>query len=103
MSLRTLRLPALPSFSLALRRGVPHIFNENSVSRGRIVDQHVGDSAHELAVLKDGAARQECGQSRTTKCVITFIFSAALCISSFVGNLFGSEFGRFNASYFDPA
>ena len=66
MSLRTLRIPAPPSFSLALRRGVPHIFNENPVSRGGIVDQHVGHRSHELSVLKDGAARQECGQSRTT-------------------------------------
>ena len=66
MSLRTLRIPAPPSFSLALRRGVPHILNENPVSRGRIVDQHVGHRAHELAVLKDRAARQECGQSKTT-------------------------------------
>ena len=42
--------------------GVQHIFNENSVPRGGIVDQNVGYSTDELAVLNDGAARHECGQ-----------------------------------------
>ena len=45
----------------ALRRA-QHIFNENSVSAGRIAHQHVRDSADKLAVLNDGAAAQECGQ-----------------------------------------
>ena len=99
-------------------RGVEHILNENTVPRGGIVDQHMQSPysaalrgklalqalrADDLVVLNDGAARQVCGQERTTKCVITFIFSAALCISSFVGNLSGSVFTISNALYFDPA
>ena len=47
-------------------RGVEHIFNENSVPRGGIVDQHVGDRPDELAVLNDGRAAQECVQVGTT-------------------------------------
>ena len=34
-----------------------HIFNKNSVSRGGVVDKHVSDSANELAVQNDRAAR----------------------------------------------
>ena len=82
---------------------IQHIFNENSVPRGGVVDENVGDSSHEFSVLDDRRATQECGQERTTKCVIIFIFSAALCISSFVGNLSGSVFTISNALYFDPA
>ena len=37
-------------------RGVEHIFNENAVPRGGIVDQHVSHRADELAVLNDGRA-----------------------------------------------
>ena len=33
-----------------------HIINEDSISRGGIVDQNMGDGADELAVLDDGAA-----------------------------------------------
>ena len=33
---------------------IEHIFNENAVPRGGIVDQHVGDRTDELAVLNDG-------------------------------------------------
>ena len=47
-------------------RGAQHIFNENSVSRGGIVDKHVGDSSHKLAVLDNGRAAHECGQEGTT-------------------------------------
>ena len=43
-----------------------HILNENSVTRGGVVDEHVRHSSDELAVLDDGAARQECGQVGTT-------------------------------------
>jgi len=42
--------------------GIQHIFNENSVPRGGIVDQHVRDRSDELAVLNDGRAAHECGQ-----------------------------------------
>ena len=97
-------------FDFALRRPrhryicfVEHIFNENSVARGGVVYEDVGDSAYEFAVLDDGATRQVCGQQRTTKFVIFFMASAALCISSFVGNLSGSVFTISNALYFDPA
>ena len=47
-------------------RGVQHIFNENAVSRGGIVDEHVRYRADELAVLNDRRARHECGQVGTT-------------------------------------
>ena len=39
-----------------------HILNEDPVARRRVADHHVGDSAHQLAVLDDGRARQVCGQ-----------------------------------------
>jgi hypothetical protein len=41
---------------------VQHIFNENSVPRGGIVDEDMGDSPHELSVLNDRRSRQVCGQ-----------------------------------------
>ena len=54
---------------LALRRlrhghlhGGEHILDEDAISRGGIVDEDVGHRAHELAVLNDGGAAQECGQ-----------------------------------------
>ena len=43
-----------------------HIFDKNSVSRGRVIDQHVGDCSHQLAVLDDRAAAHECVQVGTT-------------------------------------
>ena len=39
-----------------------HVFEEDPISRGGIVDQHVGDGTDDLAVLDDGASAQECGQ-----------------------------------------
>ena len=42
-------------------RGVQHILNKNSISRGGIVDEHVRNRADELAVLNDRRARYECG------------------------------------------
>ena len=39
-----------------------HIFDEDSVARGRVVDQDVGDCSNELAVLNDLAAAHGCGQ-----------------------------------------
>ena len=80
-----------------------HVFKEDSVPRGGIVDQHVRDRADELAVLDDGRARHECGQERTTKFVSFFIVSTAIFISSSVGKRFGSVSGMFNASYFELA
>ena len=44
-----------------------HILNEYTIPRGGIVDEDVGDSSHELAVLYDGRATHECGQEGTTK------------------------------------
>ena len=38
------------------RDRVEHVFKEDAVPRGRIIDEHVGDGSHELAVLDDGAA-----------------------------------------------
>ena len=45
---------------------IQHIFNENAVARGRVVDKHVGHRADELAVLDEGAAAHECVQVGTT-------------------------------------
>ena len=46
--------------------GVQHIFNENAVARGGIVDKNVGHRAHQLAVLDNRAAAHECVQVGTT-------------------------------------
>ena len=54
-------------------RGPQHILNENSVSRGGIVDEDVRDRSDELTVLNDGAARRECDQVGTTKLNGNFI------------------------------
>ena len=35
---------------------VQHIFDENAVTRGGVVDQHVGDGADEVTVLDDRRA-----------------------------------------------
>ena len=43
-----------------------HVFGKDAVARGGVVDQHVGDRSHNLVVLNDGGAAQECGQYRTT-------------------------------------
>ena len=39
-----------------------HILEEDPVTRGGIVDQNMGDGAHDLAVLDDGGAGRECVQ-----------------------------------------
>lgn len=36
---------------------VQHILDEDSVFRGRVIDQNIGHRADELAVLDDGASR----------------------------------------------
>ena len=33
-----------------------HVFNKDAISRGRVVDEDVGDGTDELAVLNDGGA-----------------------------------------------
>ena len=48
-------------------RSVEHIFDEDSVARGGIIDEHVGDGSDELAVLDYRRSRHECGQVGTTK------------------------------------
>ena len=45
---------------------IKHIFNEDAVALGRLVDGDVGNGADELTVLDDGRARHECGQEGTT-------------------------------------
>ena len=35
---------------------IQHIFNENAISRGGVIDEHVRHSADELAVLNDRRA-----------------------------------------------
>ena len=45
---------------------IQHILNKDTVDRGGVVDHHVRDRSHRLAVLNDGGARHECGQAGTT-------------------------------------
>ena len=47
-------------------RRIQHILNKYAVSRCGIVDENVGDSADEFAVLDDGRSAHECGQVGTT-------------------------------------
>lgn len=44
---------------------VQHILNKNSIPRGGVVDEDVGYSAHQFAVLDDRAAGHECVKCRT--------------------------------------
>ena len=44
------------------RHADQHVFHKDPVAHGGIVDQHVGDCSHDLAVLDNGAAAQVCGQ-----------------------------------------
>ena len=46
----------LPLLRCQITHLIEHIFNENSVPRGGIVDQHVGDRSHQLTVLNYGRA-----------------------------------------------
>ena len=39
-----------------------HVFDKDAVACGGVVDEHVGDRAHKLAVLDYWATRQACGQ-----------------------------------------
>ena len=80
-----------------------HIFGEDAVTRGGIVDEDVGHSSHDLVALNDGATAHECGQVRTTNFVIFFIKFLAASSSSSVGNRFGKVFAIFIASYFELA
>ena len=41
---------------------IEHIFHKDAVSDGRVIDENVGDSSDQLAVLQNGRARQVCGQ-----------------------------------------
>ena len=50
----------LPHQREALGRRVQHIFNEDTVTHCGIVDQNVGHSADEFAVLDDGTAGHFC-------------------------------------------
>ena len=45
---------------------VQHIFNEDSVTHGGIIDQNVGNSSYQLPVLYKGTAAHECVKYRTT-------------------------------------
>ncbi len=53
-------------YSQSLCSCVQHIFNENSVTGSRVIDQHMGDGADQFAVLDDGAAAHVCVKYRTT-------------------------------------
>ena len=36
--------------------GVQHVFNENAVAGGGVIDEDMGNCAHQFAVLDDGTA-----------------------------------------------
>ena len=38
---------------LRIRR-IQHIFDEDTVATGRVIDQHVGDCTYQFAILDDG-------------------------------------------------
>ena len=82
---------------------IQHIFDKYSVTRGEVIDKHVGDRAHVLTVLDYGATAHECGQEGTTNFVMLFIKFLAASSSSSVGNRFGKVFFMLRASYFEPA
>ena len=54
-----------------------HILGKDPVARGGVIDQDVGHGADELAVLNDRAARQVCGQLRTTSFIAATYFFAS--------------------------
>jgi len=70
----SLRRDTPPGVSLCLCRGIQHIFNENAVAGGGVIDQHVGHGANELAVLDNGRAGHECVKYRTKLFTILFEF-----------------------------
>ena len=47
-------------------RRIQHIFNENPIPGIRAVDEHMGHSTHQFAILKDGTAAHECVNIGTT-------------------------------------
>jgi len=53
-----------------LCRGVQHVFNEDAVAHGGVVDKDVGHRAHQFAVLDNGAAGHECVKYRTKFCTV---------------------------------
>ena len=83
--------------------GGEHILHKDAVAARGVIDEHVGNSADDLAVPDQRRARQVCGQERTTNFVIFSIKFFAASSSSSVGNLPGKVFAIFNASYFEPA
>ena len=44
------------NFFVNLRSCIQHIFNKDAVARGGVINKHMGDRPHQLAVLDDGAA-----------------------------------------------
>ena len=62
----------MPFFVLPckINRLIQHVFDKNSVAAGGVIDQDVGDSAHEFSVLKDrGAAHSEYDASIGDSCL----------------------------------
>ena len=45
---------------------IEHVLNKYAVSSRRVIDENVGDSSNELAILNDWAAAHECVQVGTT-------------------------------------
>ena len=43
-----------------LRRSVKHVFDEDAIAGGGIVNQHMGNGANQFAVLDDGGAGHFC-------------------------------------------
>ena len=53
-----------------------HILDQDAVTHGGIIDQHVGHGADEFAVLDDGAAAHVCVKYRTKE---FFVFLRLVC------------------------
>ena len=55
----------MDGFLRPLRRRVQHIFNEDAVTRGGVVDEDMGHGTDEFAVLNDRTAAHLCVKDRT--------------------------------------
>ena len=62
----TVTSPFWAAVSPSPRYLLQHIFDEDAVPRGGVVDEDMGDGSDQLAILHDGRAAHECVQVRTT-------------------------------------
>lgn len=53
------RYELLPGVGFALSRRGQHIFNKDSISHSRVIDEDMGDGTHDFPILQNGAATHE--------------------------------------------